>query len=230
MSGKNTAVFGIYPNESEIVEAIEHLTRLGFRPADLSIMLPENLGSKDIGHEKHTKAPEGSVVGGFAGAVVGAALGWLASVGSIQIPLEGASSLMTVSPVIAIFAGIGVLGMAGALIGAIVGATSPEYEAKRYQGRIRSSRILLSVHCDNAQWRVRAKNVLRHTGAEGIASTGEAKADFALSEKPRPRAQTKLPFARKTLLTNTDGARIMQPHSSDPTVEEARSRSNVPIQ
>src|ERR1700686_2940401 len=77
MSGKNTVVFGIYPNESEIVEGIEHLTRLGFRPADLSIMLPENLGSKDIGHEKHTKAPEGGVAGGFAGAVVGAALGWL---------------------------------------------------------------------------------------------------------------------------------------------------------
>jgi hypothetical protein len=187
-------------------------------------MHPENLGSKDIGHEKHTKAPEGGVAGGFAGAVVGAALGWLASVGSIQIPLEGASALMTASPEIAIFAGVGVLGLAGAVIGAMVGATSPEYEAKRYQGRIRSSRILLSVHCDNAQWRVRAKNVLRHTGAEGVASTLEAKADFALSEKPRPRARIKMPFARKTLLTNT------QPRPSDPTVEELRCRVSAPIQ
>src|SRR5438552_15506416 len=154
MSGKNTVVFGIYPNESELVDAIEQLKLVGFRATDLSIMLPENLGSKDIGHEKHTKAPEGAVAGAIAGAVIGAALGWLTNAGFIQIPsqLNGASVLTTAGPVIAIFAGIGALGLVGAILGAVVGAARPEYEAKRYQGRIRSGRILLSVHCDNADW------------------------------------------------------------------------------
>src|SRR5579863_4567207 len=77
MSAKNTAVFGLYPDETELLEAIEQLKGAGFRTADLSILLPENLGSKDIGHEKHTKAPEGALAGGIAGAVIGGALGWL---------------------------------------------------------------------------------------------------------------------------------------------------------
>src|ERR1700692_1132405 len=95
MTAKNTVVFRIYPNESELIEAIEGLKLVGFRATDLSIMLSENLGSKDLGHEKHTKAPEGAVAGATAGAVIGAALGWLTNAGSIQIPFEAASGLLT---------------------------------------------------------------------------------------------------------------------------------------
>jgi len=77
--------------------------------------------------------------------------------------------------------------MLGAMVGALVGGFSPEYEAKRYVGRVRSGGALLSVHCDNAEWRLRAKETLRHTGARGIASAMEAKADFGASEKPKMR-------------------------------------------
>jgi hypothetical protein len=67
----------------------------------------------------------------------------------------------------------------------------PEYEAKRYEGRIKSGGILLSVHCDNDDWVKRAKQVLLQTGAEDIASAGEAKADFSSSDKPLPRRATR---------------------------------------
>ena len=196
MSGKNTAVFGIYPDEIELVEAIQQLNQAGFRTTDLSILLPENLGSKDIGHEKHTKAPEGAVAGGIAGAVIGGALGWLTSTGMIMPLIAGADT-----PSVAILTGIGALGTLGAIIGVLLGALQQEYEAKRYVGRMRFVGVLLSVHCDNADWRVRAKNVLRNTGARGIASSSESKADFGQSVKPRLRAPVDGTIRHRTFLT-----------------------------
>jgi hypothetical protein len=54
----------------------------------------------------------------------------------------------------------------------------PEYEAKRYEGRIKEGGVLLSVHCDTSDEITRAKDLLKHTGAQDISSTGEASADF----------------------------------------------------
>jgi hypothetical protein len=67
----------------------------------------------------------------------------------------------------------------------------PEYEAKRYEGQIRRGGMLMSVHCDNPEWVKRAKDILKDTGAEDIASAGEASADFATSAKPMPRRATR---------------------------------------
>jgi hypothetical protein len=50
----------------------------------------------------------------------------------------------------------------------------PEYEAKRYEGRVKDGGILLSVHSDDSQWTKRAKEILERTGARDVSSTGEA--------------------------------------------------------
>ena len=81
-------------------------------------------------------------------------------------------------------------GAVGGLAGGLIGMGIPEYEAKRYEGRIRKGGILLSVHCDNADWATKAKDMLQGTGAEDISSTSEAPADFAKSDRPMPRAAT----------------------------------------
>jgi len=73
-------------------------------------------------------------------------------------------------------------------VGALIGAGIPEYEAKRYEGRIKEGGILLSVHCDNSEWTSKAKGLLERTGADDVSSTGEAGADFAESDKPRHRS------------------------------------------
>jgi hypothetical protein len=205
MPGKNTAVFGLYPDETELVEAVEQLKGAGFRTTDLSILLPENLGSKDIGHQKHTKAPEGAVAGGIAGAAIGGVLGWLTSVGMIVPSIAGAGTL-----IVAILTGIGALGTLGAILGALLGSCRPEYEAKRYEGRMRSCGVLLSVHCDNAHWRVRAKNVLYNSGARGIASAHESKADFGRSEKPKPRVQGNDLIRHRTFLAPAQPASLSE--------------------
>ena len=149
------------------------------------MLFPHNEGTKDFAHEKGTKAPEGAAAGAGTGAVIGGALGWLVGVGSIAIP--GVGPFLAAGPIMAALAGAGVGGTAGGLVGALIGMGIPEYEAKRYVGRIRKGGILLSVHCDNSEWTSKAKDILERTGAEDVSSTGEASADFAESDKPRPR-------------------------------------------
>ena len=86
MAGKNTSVFGIYPDRTNSVEeAIDAFKAAGFRNTDISVLLPENVGSKDFAHEKHTKAPEGAATGATSGAVIGGTLGWLAGIGALTI-------------------------------------------------------------------------------------------------------------------------------------------------
>lgn len=188
MAGKNTAVFGIYPDQLTAEDAVEALKEAGFRNTDISALFPDNKGTKDFAHEKQTKAPEGAVTGGTTGAVIGGALGWLAGIGSLAIP--GIGPFIAAGPIMGMLGGIGVGGAVGGLTGALIGAGIPEYEAKRYEGRIRHGGILISVHCDNADWVKRAKDIMAHTGAEDIASSSEARADFAASDKPLPRARS----------------------------------------
>ncbi len=188
MSGKNTAVFGIYRDRQRAEEAVDALRSAGFRNSDVSALLPDNVGTKDFAHEKKTKAPEGATTGATSGAVLGGALGWLAGVGTLAIP--GLGPFIAAGPILGTLAGAGAGGAVGGLIGALVGMGIPEYEAKRYEGRVREGGILLSVHCDNSDWVSRAKEILKKTGAQDVASTGEAGADFAKSDKPLPRTKT----------------------------------------
>lgn len=188
MSGKNTAVFGIYPNRQEAEDALANLRSAGFRSTDVSLLLPENPGTKDLAHEKHTKAPEGAATGGFAGGIAGGVLGWLTGIGLLTIP--GLGPLIAAGPIVAALAGAGAFGALGGVVGALAGIGIPEYEARRYEGRIREGGVLLSVHCDNREWVKRAKQILGETGAQDIASAAEKAGDFANGDKPLPRVRT----------------------------------------
>jgi hypothetical protein len=183
--GKNTAVFGIYKDTVSLGQGLERLRSSGFRSTDVSVLMPENLGTKDLAHKKETKAPEGATTGGVTGGVIGGALGWLAVIGALAIP--GLGPFIAAGPIMGMLAGAGAGGAIGGVVGSLVGMGIPEYEAKRYEGRIKSGGILLSVHCDESEWVKRAKQILEETGAEDISSTGEASADFAASDRPGSR-------------------------------------------
>lgn len=171
MAGKNTSVFGIYKNRIDLEHAVDTLRAEGFRSADISVLFPDNEGTKDFAHEKHTKAPEGTTTGATAGAIVGGVLGWLTGIGALAIP--GIGPFIAAGPIMAALAGAGAVGTVGGLAGALIGSGIPEYEAKRYEGRIREGGILLSVHCDNSDWVDKAKDVLDRTGATEISSAEE---------------------------------------------------------
>jgi hypothetical protein len=187
MAMKNIAAFGIYPDQGTVNDAVESLKAAGFRQTDISVLFPENLGSKDFAHEKHTKAPEGACAGGGSGAVLGAAFGWLVGAGALFVP--GLEAMQAAGPILGMLGGMGAGVTLGGLVGALVGAGVPEYEAKRYEGRVRKGGILLSVHCDNSEWAKTARTILKRTGAGDISTSGEARADFARTEKPMPRAR-----------------------------------------
>ena len=185
MAGKNTAAFGIYPSVEVLQSAVDTLRAEGFRSEDVSVLYPDNAGSKDLATVKATKAPEGAATGAGSGAVIGGVLGWLVGIGALAIP--GLGPFIAAGPIVAALAGVGAGGALGGIAGALVGMGIPEYEAKRYEGRIKGGGYLLSVHCDDSEWTKRAKEILERTGAEDVSSTGEAKADFAKSDKPLPR-------------------------------------------
>ena len=201
MSGKNTAVFGIYHTREVAEEAVDALRRAHFRNTDISALFPDNTGTKDFAVEKGTKAPEGATTGAASGAVAGGVLGWLAGIGLLAIP--GIGPFIAAGPIMAALAGAGALGTVGGLVGALVGMGIPEYKAKRYEGRVKNGGILLSIHCDAHDWVKRAEEILKQTGAEDISSTSEAHADFAVSDKPMLR--TRSPITEEPVITAENG-------------------------
>ena len=171
MAGKKTAVFGIYKSGVQAERAVDRISAAGFSNNDISVLLPDTQSSKEFAHEKNTKAPEGTTTGATTGGVVGGTLGLLAGIGALAIP--GLGPFIAAGPIMASLAGLGVGGAVGGLIGALVGMGIPEYEAKRYEGRVKDGGVLLSVHCDTSEEISRAKDLLKETGAEDISSAGE---------------------------------------------------------
>src|SRR6187551_2352025 len=171
MADKKTAVFGLYPSVERAERAVDDLISARFDNADVSVLIADNQSSKDFAHEKQTKAPEGTTAGVAAGGAVGGTLGLLAGIGALAIP--GIGPFIAAGPIMGALAGLGVGGAVGGLVGALVGMGIPEYEAKRYEGRIKDGGILLSVHCATSDEVKRAKEILTQTDAHDIASSGE---------------------------------------------------------
>jgi hypothetical protein len=176
MANKKVGVFGIYSTLTAVERATNSLVNAGFPNSDISVLMPESLGGpKDMGTEKSTKAPEGAAAGVTAGGVIGGTLGVLAGVGLLAIP--GLGPFIAAGPIMAGLAGLGVGGAVGGFTGALVGMGIPEFEAKRYEGRLQKGGILLSVHCDTSDDIKRSKEILKATGAEDVSSTGESSVD-----------------------------------------------------
>ena len=181
---KNTSVFGIFPNVNAADKCVAYLRNAGFRNTDISILIPDNEGTRQFGHEKHSKAPEGAAVGSSTGVVVGGVLGWLAGIGALAIP--GVGPFIAAGPIMAALAGAGSAGVLGGVVGGLAGFGIPEYEAKRYEGRLKSGGILLSCHCESSDWVARAKEMMKNSGAEDISASSEASADHVRPAETKP--------------------------------------------
>jgi hypothetical protein len=175
MTDKKTAAFGIYKTAEQAEYAVDRFLDGGFTSDDISVLMPDNKSTKDFAHEKSTKAPEGTAAGVTAGGAIGGTLGLLAGIGALAIP--GVGPLIAAGPIMGALAGLGVGGAVGGLIGALVGMGIPEYEAKRYEGRVKAGGVLFSVHCGTPGQITRAKELLKETGAEDMSTTGEAAAE-----------------------------------------------------
>ncbi len=165
------AVFGLTRTEDQASRIVGDLKSAGFSKDDISVLLSDRGGTKDFAHEKNTKAPEGAATGAGTGGVLGGALGWLAGVGALAIP--GVGPFIAAGPLMATLSGAAVGAAAGGLTGVLVGMGMPEYEAKRYEGKLKEGNVLISVHSDNSEETRRAKDIFQRDGAEDISSAGE---------------------------------------------------------
>jgi hypothetical protein len=168
-----TSALCIANSEPQAINIVDRLKVAGFSNNDISVLFPDKSGTRDFAHEQHTKAPEGAATGGVTGGVLGGALGWLAGIGALAIP--GVGPFIAAGPIMAALGGAAVGGTVGGITGALIGLGIPEYEAKRYEGKIRAGNILISVHSDNRDETKRAKEIFEQAGAQDISSTGEEK-------------------------------------------------------
>ena len=105
-------------------------------------------------------------------------------------------------------------------MGALVGLGIPEYEAKRYEGRVKHGGILFSVHCDSHDWVKRAEDILKRTGAEDISSSTEAHADYATSDRPMARTRSSIVDDRADDRVDRGDDRVADARVSDVTVTD----------
>ena len=172
MSGKNTAAFGIFATRGAVETTVDRLKAEGFRNTDISVLFPENSGTKDFAHEKNTKAPEGAATGAGTGGVIGGALGWIAGIGALAIP--GVGPFIAAGPILAALSGAAIGASVGGIAGGLIGLGIPEIEAKRYEGKVKEGNLLISVHTENGEEITKAKEIFTRAGAQDICTTGEA--------------------------------------------------------
>ncbi len=165
------SVFCIAKNDIQARDIVDQLRSSGFMANDISVLFPDKSTTKNFAHEKNTKAPEGATTGAGAGAVLGAAAGWLVGIGALAIP--GLGPFIAAGPIMAALSGAAVGGAVGGVAGALVGMGIPEFEAKRYEGRVKGGNILISVHSENGDDTKRAKEIFEQAKAEDISSAGE---------------------------------------------------------
>jgi hypothetical protein len=166
------AVFGIVKTTRQAEEIVADLKNAMFSSNEVSVLFPDQQGTRDFAHEQHTKAPEGAATGAGAGTLLGGTLGWLAGVGALAIP--GLGPFIAAGPILAALSGAAVGAAVGGATGALVGLGIPEYEAKLYEGKLKSGNILISAHAEDGERLKRAKEIFERRGAEHISTASEA--------------------------------------------------------
>lgn len=170
MADRPVALYGIYATPQLAENATDHLMSRGFQNSRISVLLSDYQTVLSFVHEKHTKAPEGTVTGGIIGGLLGGAFALVVGLGVLIV--GGLEPLYAAGPVIACLTGVGSGGAVGGVIGAIVGATHPEYEARQREGAKRGG-PLLAVRCETSDEVAMAKQALRETGAKSVSIVGE---------------------------------------------------------
>ena len=158
------------PSQAETI--INNLKAAGFPNNDISVLLADKGGTRDFAHVHNTKAPEGATTGAGTGAVLGGALGWLAGIGALAIP--GLGPLIAAGPIMAALGGAAVVGTLGGVTGALVGMGIPEFEAKQFEGKVKSGSCLISVHSEDSNDSKRVREIFDRAGAKDITSAGES--------------------------------------------------------
>jgi hypothetical protein len=210
------SVLCLVDTEAQADTIVAKLGTSGFSDNDISVLFPDKGSTRDFAHKKATKVPEGVTVGASTGGVVGGTIGLLAGIGALAIP--GLGPFIAAGPIMAALSGGALGALGGGLTGALVGLGIPEYEAKRYEGKVKEGGILISVHSDSNDETKKAKDIFKESGAHDISSTGEAHSDLKAQEvSVTPETE-----ARKVMVS--DGVLDSDVPSSNDLVVKTRDR------
>jgi ActD protein len=162
------SIFCVAASHAQAAEILQNLKATGFSNDDVSAMWPDHGGAQFFGHEKRTKAPEGVAAGASTGGILAGALGWLVGIGALAIP--GAGPFIAAGPLMAALSAAALGAALGGVTGALIGMGIPEYEARRFEGKIKEGNILISVHAHSPGQIDRAREIFERCGAHDISS------------------------------------------------------------
>src|SRR6188768_1700016 len=168
------SVFCIATTQGQVERIIERLQSQGFAASEISVLLPDTAGTGDFGHVKSTKASEGVTAGATTGGVAGGALGLLAGIGALAIP--GVGPFIAAGPIMAALSGAAIGATTGGLVGGLIGMGIPEFEAKRYEDKLKAGSYLIAVHAHDSAQTDRAKEIFKANGADDITTSSMSKA------------------------------------------------------
>lgn len=166
------SVFCIATSRPQAEQIVDQLKAANFSNGDISALFSDRDSAHDFAHEKHTKAPEGTVAGVGTGGVIGGTLGWIAGIGALAIP--GVGPFIAAGPIIAALSGAAIGATVGGITGGLIGMGIPELEAKRYEGKLKEGNILISVHTESSDEIARAKEIFNQAGAEDICTVSDS--------------------------------------------------------
>lgn len=175
------SAFCIATSHSQAEGIVARLQDAGFSSNDISVLFPDQQSTREFAHVKNTKAPEGIAAGTGTGGIIGGALGWLVGIGSLAIP--GVGPFVAAGPIIAALSGAAVGAAVGGIGGGLIGLGMPEYEAKRYEGRIRAGNILVSVHTEDGEEISVARGIFEEGQAEDISASCESSVPIRVADE-----------------------------------------------
>lgn len=144
---------------------------IGVAASEISVLVPDNESTRDIGHVKATKAPEGATTGAVAGGVTGGVLGLLAGIGSLAIP--GVGPFIAAGPLMAALGGGAIGAATGGLAGALIGLGIPEYEAKTYADKLQKGNYLVAARTLDDKHLDQVKDAFKAEGLDDIATVSD---------------------------------------------------------
>lgn len=171
----HNAVNAILSGQEQSARCSEALQSAGFPNDDISILKPDPKGAEELGFQRRSKAAGGFAAGAIFGGILGAECGYFAFILPGTVPDLAIFTNPQASAAMSIAA---MLGLAAALVGAVIGALIPEFVVCKYDRKNRIRNILLSVHVDNPKEQRIAERVLRYEGAQEVALAEE-------DERPR---------------------------------------------
>lgn len=178
------SILCLVPDINRAEAVVNDLRAAGFVNDQISVLFPDRTGTRDFAVAHGTKAPEGAVTGAGTGGAVGGTLGWLAGIGALAIP--GVGPFLAAGPILAALSGAAIGAAVGGVAGGLIGLGVPEFEAKQFEGKLKSGNVLISAGLtDDDAMRKRAHEIFERHGGESITVTTDASVPDKANTKTR---------------------------------------------